>query len=67
MPDREHFCTLALITKTLMKQSHEGKHIGDKNSQFGTCWITNEIDNKKIKKGDLIPEGWRLGRSASKA
>jgi hypothetical protein len=35
---------------------------GDKNSQYGTCWITNEIENKKIHKVDLIPEGWRLGR-----
>jgi hypothetical protein len=29
---------------------------------YGTCWITNEIENKKIFKGGLIPEGWRLGR-----
>lgn len=35
---------------------------GNKNSQFGTCWITNEIESKKILKGDSIPEGWRLGR-----
>lgn len=35
---------------------------GAKNSQYGTCWITNEIENKKIYKGDIIPEGWRLGR-----
>jgi len=45
-----------------MKLTHRGKHIGEKNSQFGTCWITNEKENKKIYKGDLIPEGWRLGR-----
>jgi hypothetical protein len=36
--------------------------IGNSNSQFGSCWITNGIENKKIKKGDLIPEGWKLGR-----
>jgi hypothetical protein len=35
---------------------------GNKNSQFGKCWITNEIESKKINKGDMIPEGWRLGR-----
>lgn len=35
---------------------------GDKNSQFGTCWITNGVESKKIRKGDSIPEGWRLGR-----
>jgi len=38
------------------------ERVGDKNSQFGTCWITNDIESKKIYKGDLIPEGWRLGR-----
>ena len=36
--------------------------IGSSNSQYGTGWITNEIDNKKIKKSDTIPDGWRLGR-----
>lgn len=35
---------------------------GDKNSQYGTRWITNGIENKKIKKLDLIPQGWKLGR-----
>lgn len=42
--------------------SNSRKQKGINNSQFGTCWITNEIENKKIMKGDLIPEGWRLGR-----
>ena len=37
-------------------------HIEEKNSQFGTCWITDEIENKKIKKINPIPNGWRLGR-----
>ena len=32
------------------------------NSQYGTCWITNEKESKKIHRGDLIPDGWRLGR-----
>jgi hypothetical protein len=31
------------------------------NSQFGTCWITNETENKRIKKIEIIPNGWRLG------
>jgi hypothetical protein len=45
-----------------MKESQKGKQSGAKNSQYGTCWITNEKESKKIYKGDLIPEGWRLGR-----
>ncbi len=35
---------------------------GEKNSQFGTMWITNGTENKKIKKIDSIPEGWYKGR-----
>jgi len=35
---------------------------GIKNSQFGTCWITNGMESKKIHKGDTIPEDWYLGR-----
>jgi len=41
---------------------HKGKQAKEKNSQFGTKWITNEIENKKIKVTDQIPEGWRAGR-----
>lgn len=36
---------------------------GKTNSQFGTVWITNSIDNKKIKKNDVIPDGWIKGRT----
>jgi len=36
---------------------------GQKNSQYGTCWVTNDIENKKILNGDEIPDGWRLGRN----
>lgn len=35
---------------------------GEKNSQFGSMWITNEQENKKIKKTEPVPEGWRKGR-----
>lgn len=34
---------------------------GEKNSQFGTKWITNGIQNKKIKKNNPLPNGWRFG------
>jgi len=51
-----------LDTIQKMKESHKEAGIGVNNSQYGTCWITNEAENKKIHKGDTIPEGWRLGR-----
>ena len=35
----------------------------DKNSQYGTMWITDGKINKKIKKEDIIPEGWYKGRT----
>jgi hypothetical protein len=44
--------------------SKSAKHqLGSGNSQFGTMWITNGNENKKIKKDfDNIPEGWYKGR-----
>jgi hypothetical protein len=41
------------------------QRIGQKNSQFGTCWITQDSINKKIKKEDLslyLQQGWVKGR-----
>jgi hypothetical protein len=38
---------------------------GEKNSQFGTCWITKEGNNKKIKKEEFeiyLDDGWIKGR-----
>jgi hypothetical protein len=52
--------SLETIIKMEKSKKNHGKGIN--NSQYGTCWITNEIQNKKIFKGDSIPEGWRLGR-----
>ena len=49
-------------SKKKMSLSAQGKQDGQKNSQFGTMWITNEMEDKKIKKTDLIPNGWRKGR-----
>ena len=45
--------------KTYAENGH-GK--GDKNSQYGTMWITDGINNRKIKKNDIIPDGWNKGR-----
>ncbi len=50
-------------TRKKMSLAKKGKGTGDKNSQFGTIWITNGEENKKIKKDiDIIPEGWYRGR-----
>lgn len=53
----------SIESKLKIGKSNSIKQLGEKNSQFGTCWITNEINNKKIKKTEIIPEGWSLGRT----
>lgn len=35
---------------------------GNKNSQFGTRWINNGNEDKKIKGTDSLPDGWEFGR-----
>ncbi len=49
-------------SKKKIGEKNSIKQTGSGNSQFGTCWITNGKENKKIHKGDLIPDGWKLGR-----
>ena len=49
-------------TKKKMSESHKGKYIGDKSSQYGTMWITDGSKNSKIQKDKIIPEGWYKGR-----
>jgi hypothetical protein len=45
-----------------IRQAKIGLGKGEKNSQYGTKWITNGIVNKKIKKTEIPPEGWMVGR-----
>ncbi len=54
---------IAKKKETFAKTGHQQ---GEKNSQAGTMWITNDVENKKIKKTDLIPQGFRKGRKYSK-
>lgn len=49
--------------ETKQKMSEAGKQrTGNKNSQFGTMWITNGVENRKIQKNEEIPDGWNKGR-----
>lgn len=51
-------------TKNKMSKKAQ-ERIGDKNSQFGTCWIHNDKESKKIKKTELkkyLKENWIKGR-----
>lgn len=49
-----------------MKLIRKSTGTGINNSQYGTCWITDGKENRKIKKSDRIPEGWYLGRRLKK-
>ncbi|MBN2837759.1 MAG: hypothetical protein JXM74_03300, partial [Fusobacteriaceae bacterium] len=73
---REKYSKSVSISKKGKSNGWLGKHHSDKtkeklrkpknsgvnNPQYGTCWITNGIENKKIHKIDIIPNGWYLGR-----
>lgn len=48
--------------KKKIGEANSKRQAGKNNSQFGTMWITNGTENKKIKKTEDIPEGWRKGR-----
>lgn len=47
------------------KNAHQS-YLGNKNSQYGSMWITDGASNKKIHKGDDIPTGWKKGRVLKK-
>jgi len=57
---------LARSEEAIQKRKETYKNIahqsGVNNSQFGSYWITNGIENRKLNKDDPIPEGWKKGR-----
>jgi hypothetical protein len=48
--------------ETIIKMS-KSKNVGIQNSQFGTFWVTNGVDNKKLIRDSIIPSGWYRGRA----
>lgn len=56
-------------TKNKMALSHVGKHDGEKNSQFGKCWVHKDGISKSIPKNSLlefIAQGYIKGRKMNK-
>jgi hypothetical protein len=50
-------------TKKKIGEANKIKQSGSFNSQFGSQWITNGEQNKKIKMMGIVPTGWKLGRT----
>lgn len=48
-------------TKEKMRKAKIGNYSGKNNPSFGSMWINNGIEAKKIKKEDVIPEGFKPG------
>lgn len=52
-------------TKLIMREKKIGIYDGKNHPQYGTCWITKDYKNKKIKKEELynyLSQGWIKGR-----
>lgn len=63
-------CLAAQTEEAKIKRKQTFKKIGhaqgEKNSQFGTVWITDGIHNQKVKKNSVVPIGWKQGRVLKK-
>lgn len=53
-------------TKDRISIANSISQSGERNSQFGTIWITDGINTKKIKKDQNVPDGFRIGRTLKK-
>ena len=56
-------------SKAIIGKKNSVKQTGKGNSQFGTCWITNGISNKKIKLDNLtkyLSKGFVRGRTMNR-
>lgn len=49
-------------TKEKISNAMRSKTRGKNNSQYGTMWITNGSENRKLHKEEDIPSGWKRGR-----
>ena len=56
--NKSHSCE----SKMAISAANQISASGEKNSQYGTMWITNGLENKKIMKDLPIPSGWGKGR-----
>jgi hypothetical protein len=65
--EEERRDNISVAMKGISKTQEHSENIrksklGSGNPNYGKCWITNNIENKLIKRGDIIPNGYKLGR-----
>ena len=53
-------------TKTKISQKNKLNKIGEKNPNYGKMWITDGVVNKTIPSLDIIPQGFRKGKTQKK-
>jgi hypothetical protein len=53
-------------TKLKMSVVKKGKGLKSDNSQWGSKWITNGIESKKVNENEKLPENWFYGRTLKK-
>jgi hypothetical protein len=59
------YCLHTEETKEKMSLDRKGSGCGESNSQYGTCWITKDNQNKKINKSlleEYLKDSWIKGR-----
>lgn len=49
-------------TKKKIGEANSKKQSGMGNSGYGSFWVTDGKNSKKIYRGDSVPEGWKRGR-----
>ena len=50
-------------TETNKKKGRSEEQLGEKNPMFGKIWITDGVENKTIKKYEIIPQNWHRGQT----
>jgi hypothetical protein len=50
-------------TKEIISKKNSENSKGSRNSQYGTIWITDGKENRKIRLDSEFPEGFRRGRT----
>jgi hypothetical protein len=51
------------LESTYARGHHPAQKDRARAVSLNTCWITNGVQNRRLKDEDLFPEGWRFGKT----